>query len=211
MILPVRSMLGSACLTGCMVILLTASAAAFQPALGYERDHSKGHDSGHDRKAPVTLPATGTVQTAFTPGHDAGKLITDAIDTAQHQVLVQAFSFTHRKIADALVAAKRRGVDVKVISDKNQIHRIPTSLIWKIAAEGVPVFADSDHDSAHNKVIVIDAGSPDATLITGSFNFTHAAQYKNAENVLLIKGNAALTDLYRRNWQHHYEHSLPYR
>jgi phosphatidylserine/phosphatidylglycerophosphate/cardiolipin synthase-like enzyme len=193
-----------------MLILFTASAAAFQPAPGYERDHNRGHDSGHDRKAPVTLPATGTVQTAFTPGDDAGKLITDAIDAAQHQVLVQAFSFTHRKIADALVAAKRRGVDVKVISDKNQIHRIPTSLIWKIAAEGVPVFADSDHDSAHNKVIVIDAGSPDAALITGSFNFTHAAQYKNAENVLLIKGNAALTDIYRRNWQHHYEHSLPY-
>jgi phosphatidylserine/phosphatidylglycerophosphate/cardiolipin synthase-like enzyme len=193
-----------------MVFLFTASAVPFQPAQGYERSHSKGHDSGFARKAPAALPATGTVQAAFTPGDDAGKLITDAIDNAQHQVLVQAFSFTHRKIADALVAAKHRGVDVKVISDKNQIHRIPTSLIWKIAAEGVPVFADSDHDSAHNKVIVIDAGSPDPTLITGSFNFTHAAQYKNAENVLLIKGNAALTDLYRKNWQHHYEHSLPY-
>jgi phosphatidylserine/phosphatidylglycerophosphate/cardiolipin synthase-like enzyme len=194
-----------------MAILFAASAAAFQPVSGYERDHNKGHDSGYERKAPVTLPATGTIQTAFTPDDDAGKLITDAIDTAQHQVLVQAFSFTHRKIAEALVAARHRGVDVKVISDKSQIQRVPTSLIWKIAAEGVPVFADSDHDSAHNKVIVIDAGSPDATLITGSFNFTHAAQYKNAENVLLIKGNAALADLYRKNWQHHYEHSLPYR
>jgi phosphatidylserine/phosphatidylglycerophosphate/cardiolipin synthase-like enzyme len=210
MIRPARGVVGSAWLIGCMVFLFTASAVAFQPAEGYERNHGKGHDSGLARKAPLTLPATGTVQAAFTPGDDGGKLITDAIDTAQHQVLVQTFSFTHRKIADALVAAKRRGVDVKVISDKNQIQRIPTSLIWKIAAEGVPVFADSDHDSAHNKVIVIDAGSPDPTLITGSFNFTHAAQYKNAENVLLIKGNAALTDLYRRNWQHHYEHSLPY-
>jgi phosphatidylserine/phosphatidylglycerophosphate/cardiolipin synthase-like enzyme len=204
-------MLRSRCLAGYMAILFAASAAAFQPVPGYERDHNKGHDSGYERKAPVTLPATGTIQTAFTPDDDAGKLIKDAIDTAQHQVLVQAFSFTHRKIAEALVAARRRGVDVKVISDKSQIQRVPTSLIWKIAAEGVPVFADSDHDSAHNKVIVIDAGSPDATLITGSFNFTHAAQYKNAENVLLIKGNAALADLYRKNWQHHYEHSLPYR
>jgi phosphatidylserine/phosphatidylglycerophosphate/cardiolipin synthase-like enzyme len=210
MIRPARGILGSASLIGCMVFLFTASAVAFQPAQGYERNHGKGHDGGLARKAPVTLPATGTVQAAFTPGDDAGKLITDAIDSAQHQVLVQAFSFTHRKIADALVAAKRRGVDVKVISDKNQIHRIPTSLIWKIAAEGIPVFADSDHDSAHNKVIVIDAGSSDPMLITGSYNFTHAAQYKNAENVLLIKGNAALTDLYRKNWQQHYEHSLPY-
>jgi phosphatidylserine/phosphatidylglycerophosphate/cardiolipin synthase-like enzyme len=211
MTLRVRSVPLSTWLAGCMAILITASAAAFQPVPGYERDHNKGHDGAHDRKAPVALPATGTVQTAFTPGDDAGKLITDAIDTAQHQVLVQAFSCTHRKIAEALVAAKRRGVEVKVISDKNQIHRIPTSLISKIAAEGVPVFTDSDHDSAHNKVMVIDAGSPEATLITGSFNFTHAAQYKNAENVLLIKGNAALIDLYRKNWQRHYEHSLPYR
>ena len=153
----------------------------------------------------------GTVQAAFTPGNDSAKLIADAIDAAQHQVLVQAFSFTHRKIADALIAAGRRGVDVKVISDKDQIHRIQTSLISKMAADGVPVFTDSAHDSAHNKVIVIDAGSPTATLITGSFNFTHAAQYKNAENVLVIKGNTALTDLYRKNWQHHYEHSRPYR
>jgi phosphatidylserine/phosphatidylglycerophosphate/cardiolipin synthase-like enzyme len=192
----------SRCLAGCLAILFTASAAAFQPP--------SRHDSGYDRKAPITLPATGTVQAAFTPGDDAGALIKDAIDTARRQVLVQAFSFTHRKIAEALVAANRRGVDVKVISDKNQIHRIRTSLIAKIAAEGVPVFTDSDHDSAHNKVIVIDADGPDATLITGSYNFTHAAQYKNAENVLLIKGNPALTDLYRKNWQHHYEHSVPY-
>jgi phosphatidylserine/phosphatidylglycerophosphate/cardiolipin synthase-like enzyme len=210
MTLLVRSALLSRCLTGCIAILFTASAAAFQPIPAYERNHDRGQDSDHAKKAPVTLPATGTIQTAFTPGDDAGKLITDAIDTAQRQVLVQAFSFTHRKIAEALVVARRRGVDVKVISDKNQIHRIPTSLISKIAAEGVPVFTDSDHDSAHNKVIVIDAGSPNATLITGSFNFTHAAQYKNAENVLLIKGNGALADLYRKNWQHHYEHSLPY-
>ena len=185
MIRRARGLVRSAWLIGSMVFLFTASAVPFQPAQGYERSHSKGHDSGFARKAPAALPATGTLQAAFTPGDDAGKLITDAIDNAQHQVLVQAFSFTHRKIADALVAAKHRGVDVKIISDKNQIHRIPTSLIWKIAAEGVPVFADSDHDSAHNKVIVIDAGSPDPTLITGSFNFTHAAQYKNAENVLL--------------------------
>ena len=162
-------------------------------------------------KPPLVLPASGTVQAAFTPGDDAGKLIADTIDSAHHQVLVQAFSFTHRKIADALIAAKRRGVDVKVIADKDQTHRIPTSLISRIAAEGVPVFIDSDHTSAHNKVMVIDADSPDATLITGSFNFTHAAQYRNAENVLVIRGNAALTDLYLQNWHRHYKHSQPYR
>jgi phosphatidylserine/phosphatidylglycerophosphate/cardiolipin synthase-like enzyme len=190
----------------------TFSVAAYLAIL-FAAPHAAGLEptSGHGHKPPLALPASGTVQAAFTPGDDAGKLIADAIDTAHHQVLVQTFSFTHRRIADALIAAKRRGVEVKVIADKDQTHRIPTSLISKIAAEGVPVFTDSDHTSAHNKVIVIDADSPDVTLITGSFNFTHAAQYRNAENVLLIRGNAALTDLYVQNWHRHYKHSQPYR
>ena len=186
-------------ISGCLAIFLSASAAAFEPP------------SDRDRKTSPVLSATGTVQAAFTPGDDAGKLIADAIHDAQRQVLVQTFSFTHRKIADALIAAKRRGVDVKVLADKDQIHRIATSLISKIAAEGVPVFTDSEHTSAHNKVMVIDAGSPEATLITGSFNFTQAAQYRNAENVLVIRNNAPLTNLYLKNWHRHYEHSRPYR
>ena len=190
----------------------TFSVAAYLAIL-FAAPHAAGFEptSGHGHKPPIALPASGTVQAAFTPGDDVGKLIADAIDTAHHQVLVQTFSFTHRRIADALIAAKRRGVEVKVIADKDQTHRIPTSLISKIAAEGVPVFTDSDHTSAHNKVILIDADSPDVTLITGSFNFTHAAQYRNAENVLLIRGNAALADLYVQNWHRHYKHSQPYR
>ncbi|MEO5654684.1 MAG: phospholipase D family protein [Nitrosospira sp.] len=190
----------------------TLSVAGYLAIL-FAAPHAAGFEptSGHDHKPPLVLPASGTVQAAFTPGDDVGKLIADAIDSAHRQVLVQTFSFTHRKIADALIAAKRRGVDVKVIADKDQTHRIPTSLISKIAAEGVPVFTDADHTSAHNKVMVIDADSPDATLITGSFNFTHAAQYRNAENVLVIRGNAALADLYLQNWHRHYKHSQPYR
>jgi phosphatidylserine/phosphatidylglycerophosphate/cardiolipin synthase-like enzyme len=186
-------------IAGFLAVLFATSAAAFEPP------------HHHEGSAALILPATGTVQVAFTPGNDAGKLIADAIHDARRQVLVQAFSFTHRKIAEALIAAKQRGVDVKVVADKEQTHRIPTSVIAKLVAGGVPVFIDSDHTGAHNKVMVIDADSPGATLITGSFNFTHAAQYKNAENVLLIRGNLALTDLYLKNWRHHYEHSQPYR
>ncbi|MDO8438291.1 MAG: phospholipase D family protein [Nitrosomonadaceae bacterium] len=188
----------SAVFAGCLAVLFAASTAAFEPP------------SGHGGK-PAILPATGTVQVAFTPGDDAGKLIADAINGAHRQVLVQAFSFTHHRIAEALIAARRRGVDVKVIADKEQTEKIPTSVIARIAAAGVPVFLDADHTSAHNKVMVIDAGSPETTLITGSFNFTQAAQYKNAENVLVIRGNTALTELYLKNWQHHYGHSQPYR
>lgn len=184
-------------LAGCLAVLLATSAAAFEPP-SY-------------RKPPPVLSASGTVQVAFTPGQDAGKLIADAIDDAHTQVLVQAFSFTHRRIADALIAARHRGVDVKVIADREQTEKIPTSLIARMASQGVPVFMDSNHSSAHNKVMLIDAGSAQATLITGSFNFTHAAQHKNAENVLVMRGNSALVDLYLENWLDHFRHARPYR
>lgn len=184
-------------LAGCLAVLLATSALAFEPL--------------SHRKPPPVLSASGTVQVAFTPGHDAGELIASAIDGAHTQVLVQAFSFTHRKIADALIGARKRGVDVKVIADREQTEKIPTSLIARMVSQGVPVFTDSNHSSAHNKVMLIDAGSPGAALITGSFNFTHAAQYKNAENVLVMRGNPALVALYLENWLDHFKHARPYR
>jgi len=64
-----------------------------------------------------------TVQLAFSPQDDAGALIVQAIHSARKQVLVQSFSFTHRKIAQTLIDAKARGVDVQLIADEKQIRR----------------------------------------------------------------------------------------
>jgi len=181
---------------GLLLALLAVSAYAFEPFFNF---------------GGKPLAATGTVQAVFTPGDDVAKSIIAAINKAQRQIRVQAFSFTHRNIARALIAAKGRGLDVKVIADKGQTENIPTSVIPEIAAGGVLVMIDSDHASAHDKVMVIDPGSPGVVLITGSFNFTQAAQFKNAENVLILSGHAALADLYLKNWQRHFEHARPYR
>lgn len=149
------------------------------------------------------------VQAAFTPGDDAAGLIVAAIGQARRQVLVQAFSFTHDGIARALIAARGRGLDVRVIADRDQTEKMQHGQVPGLARAGVPVWLDAAHQSAHNKVMVIDAGQPYAVLITGSFNFTRAAQYKNAENVLLIRDNDALIEAYVRNWQRHLEHASP--
>ncbi len=149
------------------------------------------------------------VQVAFTPGDDAAALIISAIDRARRQVLVQAYSFTHDGIARALIAAHRRGLDVRVIADRDQTESMQRGQVPALARAGVPVWLDGGHQSAHNKVMVIDPGQPVAVLITGSYNFTRAAQYKNAENVLFIRGNDALMQAYAGNWQRHLAHSLP--
>lgn len=157
---------------------------------------------------PLTLSSRGDAQVAFTPGDDAGALVVDAIGQARRQILVQAYGFTHRDIAEALVAAKRRGLEVSVIADRQQAEKLETSLVDWLARQGVPVWIDGDHAAAHNKVMVLDPGTPQAALITGSFNFTHAAQYRNAENLLVLRDNPLLAQAYAANWRRHRAHSL---
>ncbi|MEQ1601652.1 MAG: phospholipase D family protein [Methylophilaceae bacterium] len=159
---------------------------------------------------PKPIAATGSITIAFTPQQDAAGLIIDAINLAQQQILVQAYSFTHKAIARALINAQQRGVKVSLIADKEQTDHMPYTQIPALAAGGIAVWLDAEHQSAHNKVMLIDAESPHAVVITGSFNFTAAAQYKNAENLLLLRGNPALTKRYQLNWQQHLLHSTPF-
>lgn len=158
----------------------------------------------------LTMPATGTIQLAFPPEDNAIELVVRAIEGAKKQVLVQAFSFTSREIASALIQAKRRGVDVQLIADREQTDKIERNRIGEIAAGGVPVLIDGHHTAAHNKVMVIDAGTPSATLVTGSMNFTYGGQKNNAENLLVFRGNPQLVEAYAANWQRHHAHALPY-
>jgi phosphatidylserine/phosphatidylglycerophosphate/cardiolipin synthase-like enzyme len=162
--------------------------------------------------APPLVPfaATGTIQYAFTPDDRADDMIVAAIARAREQVLVQAFSFTHRRIAEALIRARSRGVEVSVIVDYEQTYQIETSMVRDIADAGVPVLLDAQHASAHNKIMVIDGGSADCAVVSGSYNFTHAAQFRNAESVVILRGNPPLCAAFRRNWDRHKTHSSPY-
>lgn len=74
-----------------------------------------------------------------------------------------------------------------------------------LSNSGIPVFIDAIHAIAHNKIMIID----DEIVITGSFNFTKAAEEKNAENLLVIKSKE-LAKEYIENWQKHKEHSERY-
>lgn len=178
------------------MLVLAASAQAF------ELPSFSRHQS---------MPATGSIELAFAPEDDATGLVVHAIDEAKKQVLVQAFSFTSREIATALIQAQRRGVDVQLIADLGQTEKIERNRISEIAAGGVPVLIDNHHTAAHNKVMIIDAGTPNGALVTGSFNFTYGAQKNNAENLLVFRGNAQLVQAYADNWQRHRLHALPYR
>jgi phosphatidylserine/phosphatidylglycerophosphate/cardiolipin synthase-like enzyme len=73
------------------------------------------------------------------------------------------------------------------------------------AHRGIITYIDDKHAIAHNKIIIIDK----ETVITGSFNFTKAAEEKNAENLLILK-NKELAAIYINNWNKHKDHSERY-
>ena len=170
--------------------------------------------AGQVRAFDATPPrevATGTLQAAFSPWDDIEGLITQEIAGARKQVLVQAYILTNRPIAAVLISAKQRGVDVQVLVDEHQLNKNPATQVERLAAATIPVWVETKYRSAHNKVIVIDPSEKDATVITGSFNFTWSAQHKNAENVLIIRDNPAMATRYAMNWQRHLKdaRSLP--
>jgi phosphatidylserine/phosphatidylglycerophosphate/cardiolipin synthase-like enzyme len=135
-----------------------------------------------------------TYDVCFTPGEKCTQKIVDKINLAEKQILVQAYSFTSTPIAKALAMAKQRGVNVTILLDKRQV-KVRYSLDKYFCNQNIPVFIDYLPAIAHNKVIIIDGH----LLITGSFNFTKAAQSKNAENVLIVD-DRGLAEKYEQNW-----------
>lgn len=152
---------------------------------------------------PPVVAAQGTIQSAFAPWDDIEALIVGQLNAAQRQILMQAYLLTSRPITDALVAARKRGIDVRVLMDAGQLDKNSEDRLRQLRAAGIPVWLETDYRNAHNKVIIIDAALPTATVITGSYNFTWSAQHKNAENVLILGKNPPLAARYASNWQRH--------
>lgn len=134
-----------------------------------------------------------TLTDAFSPRQGATKLVVSVIDDAHESVHVAAYSFTSRSIADALVAASQRGVEVMVVLDKRQGKR---SMAGYLRDNGIPVRINSHYAIMHNKFIIID----DKVLELGSFNYTKSAEEKNAENVLVIRGQKKVIKDYSAQW-----------
>jgi len=160
--------------------------------------------STHDLYAEQ-FKATGTLDVYFSPNGGATEAIIKEIDLAKKEILIQAYSFTSKPIAKALVGARKRGIKIEAVLDKSQRKEKYTSADF-VAHAGISTYIDSSHAIAHNKIIIIDRN----TLITGSFNFTKAAEEKNAENMLIIKGNRSLVDRYISNFEEHKKHAEGY-
>jgi len=177
------------------LLLLPPLLATALAALAFDARPDAGRGA-----APVARAA---VEVRFAPWDDVEGAILQVIREARREIYVQAFLFTSRALARALVEARGRGVAVAVLADAGQAERAENSQLPLLAAADIPVALETRYAAAHNKVILADPDEADGVVVTGSYNFTYSAQARNAENVVILRGDARVLRAYRDNWWRH--------
>lgn len=145
---------------------------------------------------------TEKINVCFTPPSGCESLIAQEITKANNNIYVQAYGLTSKAIIHQLKAAKNRGVKVFILLDGGNLSD-NNSIYKELKAAGLYVGIDKMPGIAHNKVMVIDKHK----VITGSFNFTRAADTRNAENVLLID-DPNIASRYLANWESRYKANI---
>jgi phosphatidylserine/phosphatidylglycerophosphate/cardiolipin synthase-like enzyme len=141
----------------------------------------------------------------FSPEGGCLQAVVALIDGAKKTLDVQAYLLTTEKIAGPIAKAHKRGVKVRVIMDADKVGQQYSGATYLTNA-GVPVTLDAEHKEAHNKLMLIDG----RTVITGSFNFTLAAEKENAENLVILENKPRLFAAYQKNFETHLRHSKAY-
>jgi phosphatidylserine/phosphatidylglycerophosphate/cardiolipin synthase-like enzyme len=152
-----------------------------------------------------SLAQAGSIRVYFSPNGGCTDAILCQINQAKTEILLQAYSFTGKPIAQALIRAHKRGVKISAVLDRSNRGRKYSAATF-LKNMGIPVYIDDKHAIAHNKIMIID----NRVVITGSFNFTAAAENRNAENLVILEDIPELTRAYQENFQNHLRHAIAY-
>lgn len=153
-------------------------------------------------------PASQVVESAFSPDGGAEALVLKTIGAARSSIRVAAYSFTSPAVTRALLAAKRRGVNVAVVvDDKGNRARSSLQALNLLVNAGIPTRTISAYAIHHDKYLVIDAQHVE----TGSFNYSASASTRNSENVIVVWNNPQLASRYLAHWQSRFDQGTPYR
>ena len=154
----------------------------------YEEEFSqmlkgKFHQTKSKHNHKIIQLGTSKINIFFSP---KDKIITNniiqLIENAQKYIYIPAFIITHDGLSNALIKAKQRGVDVKIIIDATNVHSTK-SKVKTLRNASVPLKVENFAGKLHSKSIIID----DKYVIAGSMNFTNSGENKNDENSLIIE------------------------
>jgi phosphatidylserine/phosphatidylglycerophosphate/cardiolipin synthase-like enzyme len=160
--------------------------------------------------ATVTVQAQGQAgftEYCFSSGYgttaDCADVVIKYFNQATSSIHVLIYDLTLPEIRDALIAAKNRGVDVKIVMDSTQANS-QYSQFANLNAAGVNVRLSRGAYEMHDKLAIIDGH----IVITGSFNYTADSNYNNDEN-LVVLDSQALAAAYEQEFQTIWNASAP--
>jgi phosphatidylserine/phosphatidylglycerophosphate/cardiolipin synthase-like enzyme len=145
------------------------------------------------------------VQACFSPQGRCSAHILREIEQAKQELLVAVYAFTSDDLASAVVQAKKRGVLVQVIIDREFDATNEKSKGRFLDAQKIPLrrlsgikggALEKDAGLMHQKFAIIDR----KLVFTGSYNWTHSADTLNDENLLLFRDAGALAEEYRKTF-----------
>lgn len=146
------------------------------------------------------------VQSFFPPDDDVRSVMVSLIDAEKKHISFAIYTLTDKYIAQALIRAAKRGVEVEGVVDRSYGQGY-SSKVCTLADAQIPlwVFQTSSRETEaglmHNKFMLFSQTVEGKALVwTGSYNFTQRASEKNEENVLIIE-NEALFEAYSKSFQ----------
>ncbi len=121
---------------------------------------------------------------SFSRTQDTSTLLQLWIGKANHTVKMMMYFITEDELADSLITAKNRGVDIDIVVDEYCLT-VTGSEYQRLRSAGIDVRSDNYSGTMHHKVMIIDG----AIVVTGSYNWSSAAEDSNYENIIIIRGN----------------------
>lgn len=192
-----------------IVILLLGLVLGFGLGVTYA---GRANAPGATVTVTVTRAAATTVQSpaksellqyCFSPGGNCSSIIVQWVERANSSIHILIYSFTLDEVRDALIQARSRGVEVKVVMERSNANGTGSEY-QNLKSAGIDVRLDTNSADMHDKVMIVDGH----IVVTGSMNWSNTGVTRNNENLLVIDSQSWAA-AYEAQFQNVYNASTP--
>lgn len=167
------------------------------------KEHLRDHQSQQllnwlEQANKLLLPtsqAESKFESFFSPGNNCRQAICNEISYASRTIDICVFTISDNIIRDKIIYALTKGVKVRIITDDDKTMDMGSDIEY-LHKKGAIIKTDNTSYHMHNKFAIFD----DATLISGSYNWTRSAAEYNQENIIVCN-EPQLTKQFKKEFE----------
>jgi len=177
-------------LVGLLIGIVIGSGLGYIIALSPDVSSLEAQISIKDEQIKALLDKIVLIDISFSGTEDTSSLLEYWIGRANQSIQIMVMLITQDELADALIEAQDRGVDVDIIIDDEGYYNSGSDY-QRILDSGVDIRGDERSGLMHHKIMIID----DYIVITGSYNWSDSAEDSNDENIIILN-STTIADIY---------------